>query len=588
MRAATLLIVLSLLVAGCSAPAPEDRPREDIADAAALGRQAATILMRFTAYDYALAGTLSGADTHIVPVARYGQVVTALDGAIASFAADAIEHSVDAEGPLRDAIVLLADGLVALSREAEAYAAGQDPAVFAEIIGRVEDGWAALRVVQGALTVEDEGIAGALARADAIRVTARAEDVHAVTLGPFSTAEEAQAAAREAGSVEEVSAAEPFVVRVSTHADIQAAQAAVAELAGRGLTARVSQDVVYVFAREGEPPTDELWREPARVIGVHASARRLAIAPDAAWIASGSDDGYLAIFSGDGVLRSLPKFNSGVAHLVFSDDGRWLMGGGLVMANFILPPGVPVGHQARLPGVATDLVFIPGAYAYAASSKGPTGEASGGGGAVVGRAPDGAILAAPFPLVTPAAGAVLAATPQGELYIGTTSAGGVDIEVLHVGVEQGVRGVVRVPGTGLHLEVDPDRHLAAVVTDQGTYTFAPHSHDPTGTLTRVGDPAREIAIRDGRFYMLMQDRLIVRDIHGNDLWTASLVDGRRLLVGARAVVQDGAERVLVFDADGNMDELGVSGSVQDVAISPDGHWVGAIVDARGAVLFRIP
>ncbi|MGH2712749.1 MAG: hypothetical protein ACRDM7_02470, partial [Thermoleophilaceae bacterium] len=201
---------------------------------------------------------------------------------------------------------------------------------------------------------------------------------------------------------------------------------------------------------------------------------------------------------------------------------------------------------------------------------------------------DGAILGAPFPLVTPAAGAVLASTPDGELYIATTSGGGVDIEVTEVGIERGVRGVVRVPGTGLHLVVDPDRHLAAVVTDEGTFTFQPHHTDPTSTLSRIGDPARDVAIADGRVYVLMQDRLVALDLTANERWSARLVDGRRLLVGSRVVVQDGAERMLVFDRDGHAEDLGVSGTIQDVAISPDGRWAGAIVDARGAVLFRLP
>ncbi|HUG56163.1 MAG TPA: hypothetical protein VMJ92_03720 [Candidatus Limnocylindrales bacterium] len=590
MRAATLLIALSLLVGACSTPAPDTGPRDDVADAAALGRRAAALLTRFSAYDYALAGTLSGESTHVVPVARYGEIVRQATGTIAAITADTIAATVDANGPLRDRLVVLADSLIELSRDANAFADGADPAVFAEVVGDVEASWGLLRALQAQLTQPDQAIDAALAAASAISVSASAETVHVVTLGPFGGAEEAQAAARQAGPVERVDRDAPFVVRVSTHADLAAAEAAVGELAGRGLTARISEDVLYVFSREGEAPAGELWREPARVIDVHASARRLAIAPDALWIAAGSDDGTLAIFSGDGILRSLPKYNSGVAHLAFSDDGRWLMGGGLVMANFTLPLGLPVGTQVRLPGVATDFVYIPGAYAYAASSKGPTGEAAGGGGAIAGRAPDGAVLGPPFPLTTPASGALLAATRLGELYIGTTGAdgGGVDVEVFKVGLEREVRGVVRVPGAGQRLAIDPDGILGAIVTDQGTFRFGPHDVDPTGTLHRVADPARDIAFADGRFYVLMPDRLIALDLLGNELWTAPLVDARKLVVASRVLVQDGAERIVAFDADGNGDDLGTSGTIQDLAASPDGRYAGAIVDGRGAVLFRLP
>jgi len=589
MRAATLLIVLSLLSAACNTPAPHIGPRADATDAAAIGRQAAAVLTRFNAYGYALAGTLSGASTWIVPVTRYGDVVRQMTREIDAIAAGTIARTVEAEGPLRDRLVVLADGLIRLSRSANAYADGQDTALFVEILGGVEESWSALRALQEALQIPDETIAAALAKAGSIAVSARAETVQVVTLGPYGTAEEAQAAARQAGPVERVGREAPFVVRVSTHADRAGAEAAVADLAGRGLSARLGEDVVYVFSREGEAPADDLWREPARVIAVHGSARRLAISPGAAWIAAGSDDGTLSIFSGDGVLRSLPRYNSGIAHLVFSHDGNWLMGGGLVMANFLLPPGVPVGHQVRLPGVATQLVYIPGAHAYAAASQGPTGEPGGGGGAIAGRAPDGAILGAPFPLTTPSSGALLAATNDGQLYIGTTSAGGVDIEVFRVGVERGVRGVVRVPGRGQRLAIDPGGVLGAVVTSDGTFRFGPRDVDPTGTLSRVADPARDIAFGpDGRFYLLLQDRLVAMDLAGNELWTARLVDGRKLVIASRVLVQDGAERVIAFDTDGHPDDLGVSGTIQDVAASPDGRYAGAIVDGRGAVLFRLP
>ena len=72
-------------------------------------------------------------------------------------------------------------------------------------------------------------------------------------------------------------------------------------------------------------------------------------------------------------------------------------------------------------------------------------------------------------------------------------------------------------------------------------------------------------------------------------WTAPLVDGRRLVVGRRAVVLDGTDKALVFDpADGTAEELGTGGTINDLTISRDGRVVGVIVDARRAVLFILP
>jgi hypothetical protein len=67
------------------------------------------------------------------------------------------------------------------------------------------------------------------------------------------------------------------------------------------------------------------------------------------------------------------------------------------------------------------------------------------------------------------------------------------------------------------------------------------------------------------------------------------VDGRRLVVGRRAVVLDGTDKVLAFNpADGTADELGAGGTINDLTMSRDGRVVGVIVDARRAVLFTLP
>ena len=101
----------------------------------------------------------------------------------------------------------------------------------------------------------------------------------------------------------------PFVVR-SSFKDRAAADAAVAALAKQQVVALVIDQTSYAFSRTGPAPDAELWREPERFIDTHSGARKIALSVDAKLLATGSDDGVVAIFTSDGVLRSLPKANA--------------------------------------------------------------------------------------------------------------------------------------------------------------------------------------------------------------------------------------------------------------------------------------
>lgn len=557
--------------------------------AAGLARDAARVLLRLSAYDYALAGTLTGQRAYVVAPERYAAAVRESAAAISRFTAAALAATVDAAGPLRERVVVLADGLIDIARDANAYADGGDPAAFARVVAGVSRGWTVLRELTETVTLPDEDVEAIVARGSSFVVDPRTERVHALTVGPFASAAEAEAAATRIGTVERVTKASPFVVRVGTYLDRAKADAAVLAVAARGLTGIVTDEQRYTFARSGPAPDAELWREPERVFDTWGNARRVAVSPNAAWVATGSDDGVLAIFTGDGTLRSLPRYNAGVAHLAFSDDGRWLMGGGVSMVNFILPPGVGVGVPVRLPSPATGLVYIPTANAFAATAKGPTGEPAGGPGMIAGRAPDGAPLAAPFPLTTPAAGAALAATAGGELYIATSTGDGTDVEVLRVGRERFPRGVVRVPGQVRVLAIDRGGTLGAVVTDQGVFRFGPRDTDPGRTVKKIAEPVRDLAFgHDGTLYLLEKERLSAHDVSGDRLWSAALIDGRRLVIAARVLVLDGPDRVVAFTGSPAGEDLGVGGNVQDLAASPDGKRVAALVEGRRAVIFKLP
>ena len=189
--------------------------------------------------------------------------------------------------------------------------------------------------------------------------------------------------------------------------------------------------------------------------------------------------------------------------------------------------------------------------------------------------------------MTPAAGARIAASDAGDVYVGTTTGGAFDIEVFRPARDAELKTVARVAGVGTALAVDRTAGFAAAVTDQGTYRFA--LADPK-TLTRVAGSVRDVAFApDGTLYLLDQTSIVAIGQDGMRKWTAPLVDGRRLVAGQRVVVLDGTDRLLVFaPADGAADELGTGGTINDVTMSRDGHVVGVIVESRRAVLFTLP
>jgi len=583
-------VIAFAIIAACQAPPPRVGPLGDVADGPKLARDAADVLLRFAAYDYALAGTLAGEKTRLVSIDRYAAAARQAVRSIDTFTSTAVASAANAAGPVRGHVLSLADGFSELGKDATAYADGADPAVFAHVVDDVNASWGRLELLLGILP-KDDALAKTTARGRSFVVNVRAERQYALTVGPFATVTEADAAVTRIGKVESVARTSPFVVRVGTYPDRPAADAVAASLVAKGYpSSRVSEEPRYLFSRGAVAPDVELWREPTRIIDTYGGSRRLSISPDGAWVATGADDGTVAIFGADGKLQSLPRFNAGVSQMLFSDDGRWLFAGGATVTNLSVPGGVSVGIPVRLPAPASQMAFVPAARAFAVASKGPTGLPAGGGGLIAGRAPDGFALGAPFPLVTPAAGSAIAPTDAGELYIATTTAGATDIEVFRVGLERAVRGVVRVSGAVRLLALDRAGTRGAVMTDQGIFRFGPRDTDPARTVTKVGSDAREIAFGlDGTFYVLEATRLVAYDMAaGQPRWTLPLVDARRLVIALRPLVVDGADRLLAVAPDGSADELGVGGTIQDVTASPNGKRVAVLVEGRRAVLFTMP
>jgi sporulation related protein len=578
--------VLVLLAAACSTPVPDKtRPIPgDVPDARPIAQSAADILLTFSVYDYALVGALSGEKVRAVSADRYAAVARTQATLVKANTTKVVAATVETVGPVRDRLVALADGLTDLSRDALAYADGRDPAALARVLAGVERGWASLRELTSSMPA-DPALAAAIERGTSIKSTASSKNVFTLTVGPYGTAGEALDAAKSIGANATAATQSPFAVRVGPYPDRAAADKAAAALAAQKITSIVSEDAVYAFTRAGEVPDAELWREPERSINVQGLARKIALSSDASMIATGSDDGFIGLFTREGVLRALPKFNAGVNQLAFTNNGRFLMGGGQVLANLPVPnPVDTVGVPVRLAGAAQSLVYVPGVDVFAASSGGDDG------GVVGGRTPDGLPLAAPFPIALGSPGGLLAASDNGDLFIAWQNAGAYEVRMFRPGVDRSTRGVLRIPGTGTAFAIDPSGKFGAAVTDQGTFRFQVTAADPTKSITKLTTAVRDVEFaRDGTLYLLDAQRVVAVDGEGITRWTTPIIDGRRLAVGLRPIVLDGADRVLAFDPKtGGIDELAPVGQVQDLVVSRDGRWVGLVAEAKRAVLFRLP
>ena len=591
-RRALATILAVAFLASCTEPGQPSRngPFNDVEGAPKLARDAGALLLQVSAYDYGLAGALAGDQRRTVAAARYGAAMRGTAATISAFNATVLAGTLDRTGPIREKLVPLADGLSDLARDGQSYADGGDPAAFARVITDVTAGWQRLRDLSATLP-KDDALQGTIARGMSFVVTSKSSTLSTITTGPYATAAEAKQALQRMGSPLNGSYTQtaPFVVRIGPYADRAGADTASAGLTKQGVINVVTDEQSYAFARSGPLPDAELWREPSRVLEVRATSRKIGLSSDGSWVVTGSDDGYAALFNPKGTLTALPQSYAGMSVLQFSVDGdhQTFAVGGQVVTFLAVPTGQNIGDGMRFTGAATQILFVPSTRVFIAASTGSTGLAGGGPGLIGGRNADGDPLGDPFPIVTPAAGARIAASDAGDVYVGTTSGGAFDIEVFRPGRDSELKTVARVAGIGSALAIDKSAKFAAAVTDQGTYRFA--VADPK-TLTRVAGVVRDIAFApDGTLYLLDQTSLAAIGPDGTAKWTAPLVDGRRLVTGQRVAVLDGTDKLLVFAPDdGTAEELGVGGTINDLTMSRDGRVIGVIVDSRRAVLFTLP
>ena len=317
-------------------------------------------------------GSINGEHVRAVSTDRYAAVARAQAQLISDTSTKIVAAVVDTTGPIHDRMVTLADSLTELRRDGLAYADVRTPDVLARIVGDVDGCWALLHDVESLLK-DDGTLDKTIERGMSIKTAAARGNRAVITIGPFADAAAAADAADEFGAAGLAATQSPFVVRI-TFKDRGAADAKAKDLLKSGTPAIVTDQTAYAFTRSGAAPDAELWREPERYIDTHAGARKVALSGDASLIATGADDGFIAIYTNDGVLRALPRFNAGVNELVFTDDGRFLFGGGQLMVTWIMPrPTFYVGEPMRLQGAAITAVFVPKAYAFVASSVGVVG-----------------------------------------------------------------------------------------------------------------------------------------------------------------------------------------------------------------------
>jgi len=574
------IFAVLIVATACSTPTSKiPTPSHDIADARPIARSVADILLSFAAYDYALVGSINGDHIRTVSSDRYALVAATQAGLISDANTKIVAAVVDTAGPVHDRLVALADALSDLRKDANAYADARKPDALARIIADVDKDWTLLRDMQSLLK-DDGTLDQTITRGMSIKSAAAPGQRALVTIGPYADAAAATSAAQEFGAAGVASTTSPFVVRI-TLKDRASADAKAKDLLKAGTPAIVTDQTAYAFTRSGNAPDAELWREPERFIDTHAGARKVALSGDASLVATGADDGFIAIYTNDGVLRALPKFNAGVNQLVFTDDGRFLFGGGQLMVTWIMPrPTFYVGEPMRLQGAAISAVFIPKTYAFAASSVGVVG----------GRAPDGAPLAAPFPFDTGGQVAILAASDAGDLFIGWQRGRVFEVDVLRPGRDSNPIGITTIPGSGRAFAVDPSGSYAAVVTEQGTYRVSLKAADPSKTIAKLAGPVRDVEFgADGTLYALDPKAFTAFSPEGTLRWTQPLVDGRRMAIGRRPVVLDGTDKLLTFSPqDGTPDTLAPVGQIQDLVTSKDGRWIAVIADAQRAVLFKLP
>src|SRR2546430_12236914 len=119
---------LVVVTASCSnGPSAKPSPSRDISDARPIARAVGEILLSFSAYDYALVGSLNGERIRAVNTDRYATIARAQALVIADTSTKIVAASVDTVGPIRDRLLPPSGGPRELRKDALAHADARTP-----------------------------------------------------------------------------------------------------------------------------------------------------------------------------------------------------------------------------------------------------------------------------------------------------------------------------------------------------------------------------------------------------------------------------------------------------------------------------
>jgi hypothetical protein len=220
--------IFLVIASACESP-PKVVPSGDVPSAPQIARSTAVLLVQLAAYDYAVAGSLAGQTTRVVSSDRWATVARGILPKLADVISSSLSATANAAGPVRDAVVSLADTLTDLSKDANAYADGSDPAVFAKTVGDVNLSWDRVQALAVKLPLDTE-LQKTVTRGRSFSVTSTSGSQFALQAGPYATAADADAAAKKIGTIISTTHVAPFLIRVATYpSKVQADAAAAAQ-----------------------------------------------------------------------------------------------------------------------------------------------------------------------------------------------------------------------------------------------------------------------------------------------------------------------------------------------------------------------
>src|SRR5205823_1932568 len=150
---------------------------------------------------------------------------------------------VDTAGPIQERMVVLADALTDLRRDALSYADRHGSDALAHVMGDVDHSWSLMHDLESLLK-DDGTLDKTITRGTSIKSAAAPGQRAIVTIGPYADADSAANAALEFGDAGAASTNSPFVVRI-VFKDRASADTKAKDLLKAGTPAIVTDQTAY-------------------------------------------------------------------------------------------------------------------------------------------------------------------------------------------------------------------------------------------------------------------------------------------------------------------------------------------------------